>query len=179
MPRTARPWWRAQRNMWCVTVAGRRIQLGPHPEHAPPPKYNKRKDAWNVPEAIEEAWKTMQRRRLAAHVLGHPGRVFGVDREATPGQRTAACRHPPLALRKQPADHRLVNADRLHERVQRIVLRIRRGFRRRSRSLEVRPLVKDDDVCPLLLLEEQFFGGGLAAAERDDAVLEQRLDAPR
>ena len=61
MPRTARPWWRAQRNMWCVTVAGHRIQLGPHPEGAAPPKYNKRKDLWNVPEAIEDAWKTMQR----------------------------------------------------------------------------------------------------------------------
>lgn len=61
MPRTARPWWRSQRNMWCVTVAGRRIQLGPHPEGAAQPKYNKRKDLWNVPDAIEDAWKAMQR----------------------------------------------------------------------------------------------------------------------
>ena len=61
MARTARPWWRSQKQAWCVTVNGSRVQLGPHPESAPAPKYNKRKDTWNVPESIEDRFKVLQR----------------------------------------------------------------------------------------------------------------------
>ncbi len=60
MARTARPWFREQRGVWCVTVNGKKRTLGPHPADADPPKYNKKKDIWNVPESILEAWKKLQ-----------------------------------------------------------------------------------------------------------------------
>jgi integrase len=61
MARTARPWFREQRNIWCVTIDGKKRTLGPHPADAETPKYNKKKDTWNVPESIEEAWKNLQK----------------------------------------------------------------------------------------------------------------------
>ncbi len=60
MARTARPWFREQRGVWCVTIGGKKRTLGAHPADADPPKYNKRKDSWNVPESILEAWKKLQ-----------------------------------------------------------------------------------------------------------------------
>jgi integrase len=60
MARTPRPWWRSQKQVWCVKVGGRRLTLGPHPEGSAAPKYNKKKDLWNVPELIAEAFKKLQ-----------------------------------------------------------------------------------------------------------------------
>lgn len=54
MARKPSPWYREERDEWCVTVGGKHHRLGPHPPEAPRPK--KLKTGWNAPKAIRDAF---------------------------------------------------------------------------------------------------------------------------
>lgn len=56
MARKPSPWYRAERNEWCVTIDGMHHRLGAHPAGAPPPKRSKKTGKWNAPKVIEEAF---------------------------------------------------------------------------------------------------------------------------
>ena len=56
MARKASPWYRAERNEWCVTVDGKHHRLGEHPKGAPPPKKSPRTKQWNAPKEILDAF---------------------------------------------------------------------------------------------------------------------------
>lgn len=54
MARKPSPWYRAERNEWCVHYNGELHRLGSHPEGARTPQRSRRTGKWNTPEAIEE-----------------------------------------------------------------------------------------------------------------------------
>src|SRR5947209_11247926 len=54
MARKPSPWYREERNEWCVTVHGEHHRLGEHPKGAPAPK--KLKTGWNAPPSIMDAF---------------------------------------------------------------------------------------------------------------------------
>jgi integrase len=56
MARKPSPWFRAERNEWCVTVNGQHHRLGEHPADAPIPRKSSRTGKWNAPREIEEAF---------------------------------------------------------------------------------------------------------------------------
>lgn len=56
MARKASPWYRAERNEWCVTINGVHHRLGEHPAGAKAPKKSKRTGKWNAPKEIEDAF---------------------------------------------------------------------------------------------------------------------------
>jgi hypothetical protein len=52
MARRPSPWYRSDRNEWCVTIRGQHHRLGTHPPDAPPPKKSPRTGKWNAPDSI-------------------------------------------------------------------------------------------------------------------------------
>jgi site-specific recombinase XerD len=56
MARHASPWYREERNEWCVTLNGRLCRLGVHPADASPPKKSKKTGQWNAPKSIRDAF---------------------------------------------------------------------------------------------------------------------------
>ena len=59
MARTARPWFRDDRNAWYVTLDGRRHRLGEHPDGYPKPRLQRGK--WNVPKPILDRFHELLR----------------------------------------------------------------------------------------------------------------------
>jgi integrase len=59
MARKASPWYRAERNEWCVTINGEHYRLGEHPEDAPKPQRSKKTGRWNAPKQIECAFRKL------------------------------------------------------------------------------------------------------------------------
>lgn len=59
MARKASPWYRAERNEWCVTIRGKHRRLGEHPAGAPRPKKSERTGKWNAPDEIEKAFRAL------------------------------------------------------------------------------------------------------------------------
>ena len=50
-----KPFWRPKKSRWFVQLDGKHVNLGPHPETAPPPKKNDRGE-WNVPVTIHNRY---------------------------------------------------------------------------------------------------------------------------
>lgn len=59
MARKPSPWYREERNEWCVTVGGKHHRLGEHPAAAPKPKRGKR--GWNAPREVLDAFYKLMR----------------------------------------------------------------------------------------------------------------------
>lgn len=59
MARKASPWYREERNEWCVTIKGQHHRLGEHPEGAPRPQKSKKTGRWNAPDEIEKAFRRL------------------------------------------------------------------------------------------------------------------------
>ncbi len=56
MARTPHPWYRAERDEWCVTLRGQHHVLGRHPEGARRPQKSGTPARWNAPASIREAF---------------------------------------------------------------------------------------------------------------------------
>src|SRR5262245_27140602 len=59
MARKASPWYREERNEWCVTIKGLHHRLGQHPEGAPRPQKSKKTGRWNAPVEIEKEFRRL------------------------------------------------------------------------------------------------------------------------
>lgn len=59
MARKPSPWYRKERNEWCVTLDGHHHRLGEHPEGAARPERSKKTGRWNAPEQIERAFRKL------------------------------------------------------------------------------------------------------------------------
>lgn len=66
----SKPWFRAAKGAWYVTVAGEQVRLGPHPEKAPPPR--KGKAGWVVPPEIDRAFHAEMSRSPQAVAAAGP-----------------------------------------------------------------------------------------------------------
>jgi integrase len=59
MARKPSPWYREERDEWCVTIKGIHHRLGGHPEGAPKPQKSKKTGRWNAPQEIEKAFRQL------------------------------------------------------------------------------------------------------------------------
>ena len=58
MARASRPWFRSERQSWCVCLRGKLYNLGLHPDDFPAPR--KQKGRWNVPQPILDRYQEVQ-----------------------------------------------------------------------------------------------------------------------